>query len=328
MKQRVIAFFHWQWVKAFLYWLVVSAGTVSECVFLIASIWVSLNATVHPLMLQMMSQQATVTISQLAISAFTSLPEIILGLAVVTTYGHIKYWCMHRKRSSIVWAILFGVPTIVFASLTVWTLIASALAVGYAMPSVLVATRVLAGYAYGFLSMLYVLIEKPDMADHIASLNGTIDDLNKEIEKGKVDFDAKLNQIRLQATLALAESKKQIDDLETIIESQDSQVKRLAERACRAASQGLENYPKVEANLVSQGIKTVLYDAIPELTGHSKQRLAKAKLQRHPRNKDLVVVASLVNWLRTAPLPECQIVDAIPQIERSFVDTDPVETVN
>src|SRR5947209_20592075 len=105
-KSKIHAFLTWQWVKRFLYWLVVSAGTVSECVFLVASLWVSLNATVHELMLKLMTQAATETFSQMAVSAFTSLPEIILGLAVVTTYVHIKFYCTHRRHSSLMWYIL------------------------------------------------------------------------------------------------------------------------------------------------------------------------------------------------------------------------------
>lgn len=303
-KTKIQAFLTWQWVKKFLYWLVVSAGTVSECVFLVASLWVSVNATVHPLMLKAMSQARTETLSQLAVSAFTSLPEIILGLAVVTTYGHIKFYCMHKKNSSLVWAILFGIPTFVFASLTIWTLAASALQIGYEMPPFLIATRVLAGYAYGFLSMLFVLIAQPDNADHVSSLNTDIETLKQEIETLKTDFANQLNEVQQEAKVTLEEKQTQVEQFQNLLKTQNEQVKRLSERASSLELKDLENYPKVINELVSTEAKTVLYDDIARLTGHSKQRIAKAKLQRHSRNKNLVMVSSLLEWLRTAPLPE------------------------
>ncbi|SRR6266571_1344311 len=303
-KNKIHLFLTWQWVKRFLYWLVVSAGTVSECVFLVASIWVSLNATVHPLMLQLMSQGATVTLSQMAISAFTSLPEIILGLAVVTTYGHIKFFAIHRKASSLVWAILFGLPTIVFAGLTTWTLAASALQIGYTMPSFLIAIRVLAGYAYGFLSMLFVLIGEPDNADYVGKLKGDIDRLNQEIDSLKTAFASELNQIRQEAKVTLEEKQTQIEQFQNLIKTQNEQVLKLAERASSLELRDLENYPKVVSELVEKQVKTVSVDAIVALTGHSKRRINAAKLQKHSRNKSLIMVSSLIEWLKTVPLPE------------------------
>lgn len=326
-KSKVQSFLTWQWVKKFLYWLVVSAGTVSECVFLVASIWVSVNATVHPLMLKLMSQDTTVTFSQLAVSAFTSLPEIILGLAVVTTYGHIKFYCIHRKNSSLTWAILFGIPTVVFAGLTIWTLAASALQIGYTMPSFLVAIRVLAGYAYGFLSMLFVLIAEPDNADYISGLKGDIEALKSEIETLKTDFAQELNQVRHQAKVTLEEKQIEVEQFQNLLKSQNEQVLKLAEKASSLELRDLENYPKVIDELVSVGAKTVLYDDIARLTGHSKQRIAKAKLQRHSRNKSLVMVSSLVEWLKTAPLPESAIPSNGHSNGHSMVsesDTDPL----
>jgi hypothetical protein len=299
MNRHIINFLTWEWVKSFLYWIVVSAGTISECVFLLASIWTTINATVHPLMLEMMTEHTTVTLTELSLSAFTGLPEIILGIAVVTTYGHIKMYCIHRKNSALTWAILFGIPTLIFAMLTLWTLTLSALKVGYELPNLLIATRVLAGYIYGFMSMLYMLIGKPDNADFISGLKSDIESLKSDIATQHLLFSEERNRI-------LSESKTEIDRLQSLINIHIVESQKLHETASRAGLQSLENYPNVILELVNTGAKTVLYDDIPRLTGHSKQRLAKAKLQRTPRNKDFVVVSSLIEWLRSAPLPASQ----------------------
>jgi hypothetical protein len=275
-------------------------------------------------MLKVMSQSATVTLSQLAVSAFTSLPEIILGLAVVTTYGHIKSFCFHRKKSSIVWAVLFGLPTVVFASLTIWTLASSALQIGYEMPPVLVATRVLAGYDYGFLSMLFVLIGEPDNADYVSGLKADIERLNQEIDRLKTTFASELNQLKHQAKVTLEEKQSELEQFQTLLKSQNEQVLKLAEKASSLELRDLESYPKVIDELISTGAKTVLYDDIARLTGHSKQRIAKAKLQRHSRNKNLVMVSSLTEWLKTAPLPETPI-PSNGHTKTSEQHTDPLE---
>ncbi len=297
-------FLSWQWVKKFLYWLVVSAGTVSECVFLIASLWISINSTVHALVLKMVSEATSETLSQLSVASFTSLPEIIVGLAFVTTYGHIKNFCLHRKRSSLTWGILFGTPTLVFMGLSLWTLGASSLHIGYEMPPFVVATRALAGYLYGFLSMLFVLIGEPDYADLVNGLKGDVARLKAENDTLKVNFAHELNQVRQQSKATLEEKQNELLQFQNLLKTQNVQVLKLAERASSLELQDLQNYPKVVEELTSIGAKTVLYDDIARITGHSKQRIAKAKLQRHSRNKSLVMVSSLVEWLKTAPLPE------------------------
>src|SRR5438105_461279 len=82
----------WEWTKKLLYWLIISAGTMSECVFLIASLWMSINASVHPLILLVMNEDTAKHISELSTAAYVALPELILGLAFVTVIAHIRVW--------------------------------------------------------------------------------------------------------------------------------------------------------------------------------------------------------------------------------------------
>lgn len=311
----------WQWVKRFLYWLVVSAGTVSECVFLIASLWVSVNATVHPLMLKLMSQATTVTFTQLAVSAFTSLPEVILGLAVVTTYGHIKFYCVHRKNSSLTWALLFGMPTVVFASLTIWTLAASALQIGYEMPSVLIATRVLAGYAYGFLSMLFVLIGEPDTADYVSRLNADVERLTQELDRTTQHFEdalqtansnfqtamqSKQSEYEYRINSIVEQGKSKIESLQNQLEDKSTLVQKLSERASSLERDELALFPNVKVLWLEKAKSRVSIDEIVEATGLSKQRIRAAinggKIARDNRNKDLFKVSSVIEWLKTIPV--------------------------
>lgn len=287
VKSTFSAFLSWQWVKRFLYWLVVSGGTVSECIFLIASIWVGINASVHPLMLKLMSETTTVTLSELAVAAFTGLPEVILGLAIVTTYGHIKFYCVHRKKSSLVWAILFGLPTLVFLSLTTWVL---GMPVGYEMPAILVSSRVWAGYAYGLLSMLFMLMGKPDHADHVSDLQATIARLEQEMEAKHTAYSI------------------EIENMTQLLKTSTLQINRLAEKASSLELRGLDAFPKVQSEWIEKGVKTVTLTEIEQVTGLSRQRInaaAKAeKFAKDNRNKDKVRVSSIIEWLKTMTVIE------------------------
>jgi len=331
-QSKIDAFLTWQWVKRFLYWLVVSAGTVSECIFLIASLWVSVNATVHPLMLQVMSEHTTITLSQLAISMFTALPEIILGLAVVTTYRHIKWYCMHRKGSALVWSILFGVPTCVFASLTIWTLCASALQIGYLMPAFLIATRVLSGYVYGFLSMLHMLIGEPDQAEYIAGLKADhaqtsqeltaiIEKLNAQIVTQKTDFTGEMDDVKQRFTQMIEALTTENDQVKQLLTTQQNQIIHLSEKATSLVVEPLERkYPLVKTEWIDRGIKSVSLEEMVRVTGLSKRKIQHAAIRKAGRNGELYLVSSVMEWLNSLPINATGNENG----NRDYQDTDPL----
>src|SRR2546430_13041430 len=125
----------WRWVKQFLYWLIISAGTIAECCFLIASLWMSINSSVHPMVLTMMPEQKSVQLSYIATTIFTALPELIVAMALVTTINHCKNIRRTKERwYTWVWPILFGIPSLVFLYISIMTVSCSVLKVNYAMP--------------------------------------------------------------------------------------------------------------------------------------------------------------------------------------------------
>ncbi len=67
--------------------------------------------------------------------------------------------------------------------------------------------------------------------------------------------------------------------------------------------QVLENYPKVANEWLAKNKKTVTLDEIMQVTGQSKRRINRAPFQRSGRNKDLILVSSVIDWLKTVPLP-------------------------
>lgn len=63
------------------------------------------------------------------------------------------------------------------------------------------------------------------------------------------------------------------------------------------------DYPRVASEWLANNRKTATLEEIMEVTGHSKRRLNKAPLRRTSRNPELVLLTSVFEWLKTAPLP-------------------------
>jgi hypothetical protein len=81
----------------------------------------------------------------------------------------------------------------------------------------------------------------------------------------------------------------------------------------------VQRYPNVYIQWLSQGIKSVSIEDIVAATGQSKRRIVyqigKA-LKQSSRNDQLILVSSIIAWLKTAPLPQNKEVhtEAIPKI--------------
>lgn len=72
-------------------------------------------------------------------------------------------------------------------------------------------------------------------------------------------------------------------------------------------SQVVKRYPKVQSEWLAQERKSVTIDEIVEVTKHSKRRLlaqvGKA-FKTTPRNPEKILIGSVLEWLKTAPIPE------------------------
>jgi hypothetical protein len=62
-------------------------------------------------------------------------------------------------------------------------------------------------------------------------------------------------------------------------------------------------YPKVESSWLAKNKKSATMEEIRQVTGHSKRRLNRAPFQRSSRNKELIRISSVIDWLKTAPDP-------------------------
>jgi hypothetical protein len=84
--------------------------------------------------------------------------------------------------------------------------------------------------------------------------------------------------------------------------------------------QVLGNYPKVSSEWLAKGRKSAGIDEIIAVTGQPKRRLNKANLQRSSRNKDLILISAVIDWLKMVPLP-------VDKPEPKAHNTDPLLSV-
>jgi len=311
------AILSWQWTRRLLHWIIMSAGTMSELVFLIASIWMTVNASVHSLVTLVIPDALTVHISQLATAAYVALPECILGLAFVTTIGHYRVWAYNRKDiPALIWAILFGIPTLIFLVLSLITLGNSVANVAFTMPEPLIIIRAIAGYWYAFVSLLYTQLGMPQEADRLrmkdtmlAALRNEKDAMQQALQQEIARIQRELLADKDAMQQALQQEIARIQrELDTVYEENERLIGEkndLYKAAIQSRETALQAYPQYVIDWLNSLNKTVALDDIAVQTGINKRRLqraiAKGELRIRGTNKNLIWVPSLREYLEKNP---------------------------
>lgn len=314
VKAIAKSLFTWSWSKSLLYWLIVSGGTMAELAFLIGSIWMSLNATVHPFILMFVSEAETRYLSFLATSAYVALPELIMPLAVVITINHIRVYIYNRKNwNELVWTVLYGIPSVFFVGLSAYTIGESVASIGFIMPEPLVIIRALAGYLFASTSLLYWQLGKPQEVERLRKKDEEREALKKEKDGTISELQAetaRLTDLLASETARLtgllqsetARLTALITEQNGIMARQKKQNEELVNTVNKSADDALEAYSDECKKWLRSGVKTVSVDDINQFTGHSKRKIHGAidagKLQTASRNKELIMVSSLVEWLK------------------------------
>lgn len=295
---------HWTWTKAVLYWIIFSAGTMSELAFLLASMWMSENSAAHDFVRQFMTEEMTKHLSWFATAAYVGLPVAILPLALLTVLTHARTWLYDRtKRGPFLWCLLYGIPTVVFLSLDIITVACSVLSVNFELPPYLIVARALSAYMFGIIALIYMRIGTEQEADRLKEKDLSISQLQKQIELLYAEKQEQIRRLTLQI-------EKQSDELlqtkMLLSESQNQQIS-LQNEIKKGTDDALQAYGEDCVNWLYSGLLTATVDDINRYTGHSKQKIVKAKLRRSSRNADLIVMKSLVEWLKETPPPAAQL---------------------
>lgn len=298
----------WEWTKRLLFWIIVSAGTMSELAFLLASLWMSVNANVHPFIVHTLhiSEDTSTNITYLATTAYVALPECIVALAVITTIGHVRMVVYNpRDFWPWVWSILCGLPAVFFLILSMITLSNAVANVTFTMPVGWVVVRANAAFIYAFSSLLYLWMGKKQEKDRLVEK----DELTAQRSQ---EYELKLAEMERNLSAKIADLAGENQRLQGVIEQQNrdldarkKQQSELQNALNKSSRAGLQAYSQECQEWLTSGIKTALPDEISRFTGHSKRKvnnaIAAGKLQVSPRNKSLVLVHSLVEWLEQNP---------------------------
>lgn len=323
----------WEWTKALVYWLILSAGTASDLIFLMASFWMSVNANVHGLILKYMSEDMATYITYLATTAYVALPIFIVGLAVVQTVGHIKMWKLGGFWPKI-WAVTFGIPAVIFLLMDFVTISCSVLNVTFTMPGIFVVLRADSAFIFAFGSLLYFFLGKPQERERLAEKESLLAGLRFEMdaklatltaEKDTLLADLRMEKERIAASLIAEKAtilrdstqekesllakidvqRDEIESLKNLLTETQKGFTELHRAVNKSEDAALEAYGETCISWLKSGVKSADVETITRFTGLGTAKIKNAfrrgELKKAPNSKEdnpLILLSSLVPWLK------------------------------
>ncbi len=107
-KQAASYVLTFQWVKGLLSWALTSAGTISEAAFVLAPLWILINASVHPFVRLFLPEAITKDVSYFADTLLVAIPELIALSAIITVIHHLTMILLANCHYERIWSIAPG----------------------------------------------------------------------------------------------------------------------------------------------------------------------------------------------------------------------------
>ncbi len=305
-KQAASYVFTFQWVKGLLSWALTSAGTISEAAFVLAPLWILINASVHPFVRVFLPEAITKDISYFADTLLVGIPELIALSAIITVLAHLSMWIYQGKkpesRITAMWFFTFGLPTGVFIVITLLTLWYSLANVAFQLPTWAVQVRGIAAYWYGIASLLYVRLGRPQEAHRLREKDATIAALQEKMR-------TKLAEIEAHKDAMIAGIQRENERLNQQLETAIGEKSALYKALNQSSDSALQAYGDEVIQWLNSLDKSVSLDAIAANTGMNKRRLQTAidrkELRVRGTNKELIWTPSLRKYLmKNAPKQE------------------------
>jgi hypothetical protein len=244
------------------------------------------------------------------------------------------------KNLTTLWLVTFGIPILVFFVITLIALAYSLADIGFQLPTWAVVVRGIAAYCYGIATLVYEKKGKTQERDRLEQKDNLIAQLREqsatalaELRQQKDTFiaDLRLEKDTIIAQLTsdfttqratmiaqfnaqcqalrdeIARQNDEIDRLNThLAESRTAQT-QLIKAVSKSTEDALQGYSDECKTWLKGEHKTVIIDEIVRYTGHSKRKITAAIKSKHletsTRNKELVLVSSLREWLERTPAP-------------------------
>jgi hypothetical protein len=275
MKEKMTYYLSLEWIVKFVRLLTKTASNIAESVFILASLWVIFNMVAHKLTLQLLGSEKIETINQLALIAFSALPELIFVAVIEKT---LSLW----KSRSWLWAVLYTVPCFLFGGLaiSVFQHFTSASGdVNIVLSKDEIFFRVCIGYYYAIINGMYDRLKTPDLLSEFRRLKTKI---VPELEAKNDLLIGEINELKSQNT------------------------KRVPRKAASRAVSEYVNPSDYLVNQIKSGIKTIELDRLITETGISKREINRmikdGDLKVTPRDKNKVRLSSVAEWLEI-PIP-------------------------
>lgn len=303
-----------QWVVGLLSWALTSAGTISEAAFVLAPLWICINASVHPFVLLFLPEAVTKDISYFADTLLVGIPELIALSAIITVIGRVGLWAYQGKKPvslSAVWVLAFGIPTAVFIVITVLTLWYSFGNVTFQLPLWVVQIRGIAAYWYGLASLLYSRIGRVQEAGRLQQKDSAIAALRAEMDAKLQEMAASKDAVIATIQRENARLQEALDHHKTLLHESIARANVLQSEITQSTEGALLAYGEMVIDWLKGLDKTVEIDEIAARTGISKKRLQgaieKGELRIRGTNKSRIWVPSLQEYLiKYAPKNETQ----------------------
>jgi hypothetical protein len=303
-----------RWFVRIVRQIVISAGTVAASALIVATFYVTINVVAHQLLtwifpstLTVVSGKAVVVdskviliLNQVALIIFACIPELIIVEAVSESVGHWGMFKTTKNKWALVWAILHTVPTVIFLIMTIVTILSfvnvEASGNTYKVEGWNLSVRVLFGWIYSVAGMLFESVGRRGYAETVADLRTQNEALVNQHQTQTQELQTKVE--RINEDLAKANQ---------LLHEHKSANEQLIEEMQKTDDATLQAYGNDCLHWLKSGSKTVSLDEITRFTGHSKRKIGGAiksgDLQVSSRNKELVTVSSLLQWLKNIPAP-------------------------
>jgi hypothetical protein len=167
-----------QWIVDLVRWMITTGGNVAESAFLLATVYVTINVVAHKLVAWVLPLNMISSLNQISVIAFSVLLELIVAAAIKVTFDHYKMAVGTKKWYAWAWAGLYTLPTIIFLWMTIVTITSfvslEAINVNYQASGPTLVIRCLAGWSYGMLQTLFVVMGREGYANVFHRLRAEI----------------------------------------------------------------------------------------------------------------------------------------------------------
>ncbi len=136
-------------------WLITTCGRIAESALLFCTMWIT-SQSVAPELFTGLGEGRIRAMTSVTLLLLALLPEVVLFSAIITALERTRVALAKKTAESMVWAILFLLPTLAFFAMTCYTLVTLALTDHIIhQDHWAIVTRCLSAWAYALIGIVY-----------------------------------------------------------------------------------------------------------------------------------------------------------------------------